>query len=163
MMSRAEGKADLLAAVLPILDYLRSAAPTGEPVTPEVLAEQFPLDGPLLTAVRAKVVAGLDAGWLTPREANGVRFGRVAKPSPESRDFSIDAVDMDGPGPGHSHPMGEVDLCFALTEGAQFDGNPEGWVVYGPSSWHIPTVTDGRMAVLYFLPTGAIRFESQPS
>jgi len=158
MMSRSEGKADLLAAVMPILEHL--AAHPG--ATAASLASTFPLDSDLLRAVREKVVAGLEAGWLTPREAGGVKFGRVAKTSAESMGYTIDAVDMNGPGPGHTHPEGEVDLCFALTNGARFDGHPEGWVVYGAGSWHVPTVTDGRMAILYFLPNGAIRFEPRP-
>ena len=45
----------------------------------------------------------------------------------------------------------------------RFDGNPPGWTVYPPGSWHIPTVTSGKMAILYFLPEGAMRFEAQPA
>jgi len=31
-------------------------------------------------------------------------------------------------------------------------------VVYGAGSEHVPTVTDGAMLILYFLPGGAIEF-----
>ena len=65
---------------------------------------------------------------------------------------------MDKPGPGHEHPAGEFDLCFAVDAGARFDDRPEGWTVYPPGSWHVPTVTGGRMDILYFLPGGKIRF-----
>lgn len=160
MLSRAEGKADLLAAVTPILDHLSQS---GLPGSADELAERFPLNSALLATIREKVLAGLEAGWLTPKEAGGVKFGRVASAGEDSRGYTIDAVDMNGPGPGHTHPQGEVDLCFALEEGSLFDGNPEGWVVYGPGSWHVPTVSNGRMAILYFLPGGAIRFEARPT
>ena len=56
-----------------------------------------------------------------------------------------------------------MDLCFALDGDPTFDGNPPGWTVYGPESWHVPTVADGTMAILYFLPGGAIRFEERPA
>ena len=84
-----------------------------------------------------------------------MRFGRVSKALPETRDFAVDAVDMEGPGPPHTHPRGELNLCFALDGSPTFDGQPPGWVVLGPGSWHVPTVAGGRMAILYFLPGGA--------
>ena len=68
---------------------------------------------------------------------------------------------MNGPGLAHTHPNGEIDLCFAMDGDPRFDGHPEGWVVYGPGSWHVPTVTGGTMAILYFLPSGAIAFGPQ--
>lgn len=160
MTEPADAKAELLATLQPILAHLSAQ---GSTATAASLDAAFPLSGALLSQVRTQVEAGLAAGWLTPRQAGGVRFGRVAKSRESSLGFTIDAVDMDGPGPGHTHPEGEFDLCFALTQGARFDGHPEGWVVYPPGSWHVPTVTDGRMAILYFLPNGAIRFESQPT
>jgi len=65
---------------------------------------------------------------------------------------------MTEPGPGHAHPRGEVDLCMAIEGDPRFDGRKEGWTAYAPGSWHIPTVQGGRMAILYFLPGGEIRF-----
>ena len=69
---------------------------------------------------------------------------------------------MSGPGPGHVHPNGEFDLSFALDGNPKFDGQAEGWLVLPPGSWHTPTVTDGRMGILYFLPNGAIEFGPRP-
>ncbi len=161
--ARTLGKQSLLDTLAPLLDALQSADPGDTDLTGR-LTHRFPLDGPELTAVRTQVEKGLSEGWLTPREAGGVRFGRVAKPAtPGSLGFSIDAVDMNGPGPGHTHPNGEIDLCFALEGDPRFDGNPPGWTAYGAGSWHVPTVTGGRMVILYFLPEGAIRFEAKPT
>ena len=84
-----------------------------------------------------------------------MRFGRVAK---DLCGFSIDCVWMNGAGPRHRHPNGEIDLCFATSGAARFDGEPEGWVVYGKGSAHVPTVSEGEMLILYFLPGGAIEF-----
>jgi hypothetical protein len=70
---------------------------------------------------------------------------------------------MAKPGPGHTHPNGEIDLCFAVSGAPRFDGNAPGWTVYPPNSWHVPTVEGGVMDILYFLPGGAIRFEPKPT
>lgn len=153
---------ELIAALQPILDHLAELDPD-DPDTVHELTDAFPLEGPELVLVRTLVELGLSEGWLCPKEANGVRFGRVAKAGKATHGFSIDAVDMDAPGPGHTHPQGEFDLCFALEGEPLFDGRPEGWTVYAPDTWHVPTVRGGRMAILYFLPDGAIRFEPRPS
>jgi len=111
--------------------------------------------GDSIAAIRKAALAHIDSEWLMPKEAGGVRFGRVAK---ELCGFSVDCVYMNGPGPRHRHPNGEIDLCFATKGEARFDGQREGWLVYGKGSAHVPTVTDGEMLILYFLPGGAIEF-----
>ena len=147
----------LLSLLSPLLQRLADEDPSDATLAARLNAD-FPIDGAIVAPIRDWVLKGVRSGELTPREAGGVRFGRVAKASAETQGFSIDAVDMSGPGPGHTHPEGEFDLCFSLEGTPAFDGNPEGWTVYGPDSWHVPTVQKGRMAILYFLPNGAIRF-----
>ena len=120
-----------------------------------IVESAAPIDGELVREIRAAAEAGVVAGWLLPREAGAVRFGRVAK---DLEGFSVDAVLMTSPGPRHRHPNGEIDLCFARDGDPRFDGHAEGWVVYGPDSTHVPTVTGGEMLILYFLPGGAIEF-----
>jgi hypothetical protein len=74
----------------------------------------------------------------------------------------VDVVDMDDvAGPHHRHPNGEIDLIMPLDGPAQFDGQPAGWMVYGPDTAHSPTVTGGRALVLYLLPQGQIEFTRQ--
>ncbi len=103
--------------------------------------------------------AGIADGWMCKHEGGGIRYGRVIKALPDTHGFSVDVVDMDNVvGPHHLHPEGEIDLIMPLTEGAQFDGHPAGWCVYGPGSAHKPTVSNGRALVLYLLPQGAIEF-----
>jgi len=150
------------AAVLrPIVEVLKGIDANSASAT-EQLNTLLPLDDPRIIAARTLVEHGLTEGWLAPREAGGVKFGRVAKPSEDTHGFSIDAVEMSGPGPGHVHPNGEFDLSFALEGTPTFDGQPEGWIVLPPQSWHIPTVAGGRMGILYFLPEGAIAFGPKP-
>ncbi len=151
----------LLEALGPILDHLETVDMTS-PTAAQDLNTSLPIDSPLLRQVRNLVVSGIEAGELTPRGEEGMRYGRLAKATEDSRGFSIDAVHMDRPGPGHTHPNGEIDLCFDLSGSPLFDGEPPGWVVKKPGSWHIPTVSGGDMAILYFLPEGAIRFEARP-
>ncbi len=158
-MSNRESALDILA---PVLDIVRTIDPS-DPNAGARLTAELPLDSPAMTAVAKLVSEGLADGWMVPREGGGIRYGRLAKPTPDTHGFSIDAVDMSGPGPGHTHPAGEIDLCFALEGNPSFDGHPAGWVVLPPDSWHVPTVSGGRMGILYFLPGGEIHFGPKPS
>ena len=102
---------------------------------------------------------GIRAGWMCKYEADGVKYGRVSKPSPETGGFSVDVVSMeDIRGPHHRHPNGEIDLIMPLTSDALFDGCAAGWKVYGPDSAHSPTVSNGAACILYLLPDGKIEF-----
>ncbi|MHB1667887.1 4-hydroxylaminobenzoate lyase [Thiomonas sp.] len=102
---------------------------------------------------------GLAEGWLCEREAGGIRYGRVFKPSAELHNFSVDVVDMkDVVGPHHAHPNGEIDLIMPIDTDSEFDGRGAGWLVYAPGSAHHPTVARGRALVLYLLPEGRIEF-----
>jgi hypothetical protein len=119
----------------------------------------FPAAGGAYGAIFDTCLAGVAAGWMCNREAGGIKYGRVIKPSEVTHGFSVDVVQMEPvAGPHHRHPNGEIDLVMPLTDGAKFDGRDAGWLVYGPDSAHSPTVTQGRALVLYLLPAGAIEF-----
>jgi hypothetical protein len=110
-------------------------------------------------SLRQSCLQGVAEGWLCEREAGGIRYGRVFKPSAELHGFSVDVVDMDNVvGPHHAHPRGEIDLVMPIEGEARFDDHPAGWVVYAAGSAHRPTVADGRALVLYLLPEGSIEF-----
>ena len=148
---------DLLQALAPVLEHL-SRVDVDDASAGDRRNVELPLGGELLEPVEALVREGIAAGWLCPKEAGGIGFGRVSKPGPDSCGFSVDAVDMDRPGPEHIHPKGEIDLAFALEGSPTFEDRPAGWTVLGAQSQHVPTVAGGRMAVLYFLPDGAFEF-----
>ena len=152
---------DLLEALSPILNDL-AEIDHHAPGALDCLTGTWPIHGEALQQIRKLVIEGIEAGWFAPRGEEGMKWGRLAKSSPETRDYSVDGVLMQQPGPGHTHPNGEIDLCFAIDGDPRFDGHPEGWVVYGPNSWHTPTVSGGTMAILYFLPNGAISFGPRP-
>ena len=119
----------------------------------------FPADGAVFRQIADACKAGVAEGWMCQYEAGGLRYGRVIKPSEALNGFSVDVVDMkDIAGPHHRHPNGEIDLIMPVDEGACFDGQPAGWLVYGPDTAHSPTVTKGEALVLYLLPQGAIEF-----
>ena len=147
-------------ALAPVLDLVRTIDMTDLCAT-DTLEDAFPLESAAMLELKAIVREGVAAGWLAEREKDGVRFGRVHKAS-EERSHSVDCVHMDQAGPGHTHPRGEIDLCFAVSGDPEFDGRPPGWTVYTPGSWHEPTVTGGAMDILYFLPGGSIVFEAKP-
>lgn len=152
---------DLLATLAPILDAVQALDLTRPLDARRTLEEKFPVDGPVVQKARTLFREGVQAGWLCDKENAGVRFSRVKKSA--GTDLSIDAVHMSTPGPGHVHPNGEVDLCFAVSGAPRFDGNDPGWTVYPPGSWHVPTVDGGAMDILYFLPAGAITFGPRPA
>lgn len=114
---------------------------------------------PTYERIRSACQDAIVAGWMCDREAEGIRYGRVIKPAPETHGFSVDVVDMEEcAGPHHVHPNGEIDLVMPLDGVAAFDGRSAGWKVYEPASAHFPTVRGGRALVLYLLPQGAIQF-----
>lgn len=152
----------LVDALGPVCRFVRSLD-LSAPDAAARMEAAFPSNGPELASVRALVRRGVEEGWLCERENAGVRFSRVAKAMDATAGLSIDAVHMQSPGPGHTHPNGEVDLCFPVEGAATFDGRPAGWTVYPPGSWHVPTVAGGSMDILYFLPEGAITFGPRPA
>lgn len=145
----------------PVLAFARTLDVKDPAAAKAALDEAFPMDGDTMLELRALVRRGVEERWLAEREAGGVRFSRPRK-AQDASDVSVDVVHMDRPGPGHTHPNGEIDLCFAVSGEPRFDGAPEGWMVYPPASWHVPTVEGGVMDIVYFLPAGAIRFEAKP-
>jgi len=152
-------KEDLMKALQPILDVLKTINPS-DPAAAAALSRALPLDGDVLKTVRQLLREGVEARWLCDREAGPIRYSRVQKLDPSG--FSIDAVHMAAAGAAHTHPQGEIDLSFAVSGSPTFDGQPEGWVVYSPNTWHTPTVQGGAMDILYFLPGGAMQFGPRP-
>jgi hypothetical protein len=147
---------ELLAQAAVIAAFLRDLDAT-EPAVAEKALRGFRVSG-FEEALRAAHAEG----WATPKEAGGVRFGRIARADAALSGFSLDVVEMSAAAPGaHTHPRGEFDLSFVLDGQPRFDGRAPGWVVYPPGSRHVPTVTGGRMLIAYFLPGGEIAFEPQ--
>ncbi len=122
------------------------------------LTKRFDPTGDDAAKLNAALRALLDEGRIADRGELPVKWGRVAKADPATRGFSIDVVHMNGPGPRHKHPKGEVDYCIALDGEPTFDGRPPGWVVLPEGSVHVPTVAGGRMLIVYLLPDGAMEF-----
>lgn len=120
------------------------------------LEERFPAGGEEAAALRSELLSRLEKGELCERGELPMRWGRVSKATPESLDFTIDVVQMNGAGPKHRHPAGEVNFCIATEGSPTFDGQPPGWVVFAPDSVHVPTVEGGMMLIVYLLPQGAM-------
>jgi hypothetical protein len=71
-------KASLLAVLGPLLAELRGHDPAGGAQVAAVLNRSHPVEDAAMQDIFAKAKAGVAAGWLTPREADGVRFGLLA-------------------------------------------------------------------------------------
>jgi hypothetical protein len=170
--STAETPERLLALLSPILARVAELDVESR-TTPEAIHEleatlehEYPYAGAQVQAIGELLALGVKAGWLADRGTPDARFGRVAKPGPATHGLSIDVVSMLGAGVEHSHPRGEVTLGFVAEgqvgedtrQSCHFEARPPGWVVLGPSSRHVPTVTGARMNLIYFLPGGAVEW-----
>lgn len=124
------------------------------------LEADFPYAGEHVQALGRAIQAGIDAGWLANRGDADARFSRVAKASADTHDLSIDVVSMIGGAVEHTHLEGEVTVGFPAqgTQSCQFEGRDPAWVFLPPGSRHVPTVTGGRMNLIYFLPHGAVEW-----
>lgn len=142
----------------PLIDAARGLDLSQPSSARDELRRRFDPDGERARALNAQLIELLEQGRIAERGAMPVKFGRVAKAVPETEDFSIDVVHMDGAGPHHRHPQGEVNWCVALDGDPRFDGQPAGWVVMPVGSAHVPTVSGGRMLIVYLLPQGQIEF-----
>lgn len=122
------------------------------------LRAAFP-DGDALTAALRQAHS---AGELPLRAASAeVSFGRLARPA-DAGGCSIDLVDIAGSGAGHTHPTGEVSWCVPWSGEPEFEGVGGGWAVLPPTSHHVPTVTGGRMLIVYWIPDGKVTWDPAP-
>lgn len=154
----ADTKESLTEALLPLMRTLAATNFADRDATLAAAEKDHPYRGAYVADLRRRLTAACEAKTICERGEPPVYWGRLAKATPASLNFSIDAVLMTGPGPGHTHPNGEFSLAFALEGDPRFDGRPEGYVLEKPGSYHVPTVTGGKMLIVYFLPGGAMDF-----
>lgn len=148
----------LLDTFRPLLEAARGVALDDPTAARRVLTARFDPRGAQAAELNARLIEHLNKGEIANRGALPVKFGRVAKAGPETGDFSIDVVHMNGAGPQHRHPSGEINYCIALDGDPTFMGQRAGWVVELPGSQHVPTVAGGTMLIVYLLPQGRIEF-----
>ncbi len=150
----------MLAAIAELRPDTRTS-PDASNALVATLETKFPAGGTAMQALGDLLRRGVADGWLCDRGEPHARFCRVAKPSAETCDLSVDLVRLDGAGTAHVHPRGEVTLGFIADPGRsrgteRFEGQPPGWVMCRPGSAHVPTTTGGPMLLLYVLPGGAL-------
>ncbi len=148
----------MLTTFLPLLQAVQGLTLDDAASAQAQLNERFNPCGPEALAFNECLKALLEKGQIADRGELPVRWGRVAKPSEESLGFSIDVVLMNGAGPRHRHPKGEVNYCIALEGEPTFQDQAPGWVVETPGSEHVPTVSGGLMLIVYLLPDGSMEF-----
>lgn len=148
----------MLETFRPLLEAAAGLALDNPEHTRAALAQRFDPNGPAAQELSAQLVALYEQGRLAENGALPVRYGRVSKASEQSLQFSIDVVVMNGPGPLHRHPKGEINFAIRLDGEPRFDGQPAGWIVFPPNSQHVPTVRGGTMLIVYLLPDGKIEF-----
>ena len=142
----------------PLLDAAQGVATDDPRAAAAELARRLDPHGSVAANLARELVGLLAKGEIANRGELPVKYGRVAKAGPETHDFSIDVVHMNGAGPRHRHPQGEINYCIALDGSPTFMGQPAGWVVEPPGSEHVPTVAGGTMLIVYLLPQGRIEF-----
>lgn len=142
----------------PLLDAARGVDLTEPRRACSELERRFSAKGPAALALGRALGELLASKAIANQGEMPVRYGRVAKATDATSQFSIDVVHMNGAGPRHTHPLGEVNFCIALDGEPKFDGEPPGWVVLPPGSTHVPKVEGGTMLIVYLLPQGKIQF-----
>lgn len=149
---------DALVAMLSRLKSDLSALDLRRPEDAQAtLQQKYPLVGDYLVEVRRLCERGVEEGWLCTDERGGIRYSRLTGPS-KWFPYSVDAVELDGDGPPHGHPKGEINIGWQLDGDPKFCGQGPGWAVFAPGSHHVPSVCGGKMFLLYFLPNGAIEW-----
>lgn len=146
----------------PLLDAVRGLDLTDRSAAETELRSRLDPEGPTAQAVRDGMLELLAEGKIADRGEMPVRWGRVTKATEETHDLSIDVVLMNGPGPLHRHPTGEVSFCIPTEGKPTFEGANSGWVVLPPDSTHVPEVTGGEMLIAYLLPGGEMEFLEAP-
>ena len=114
----------MLQTFQPLLDAARGVDLTDGTAAEALLAQRLDPSGAEGARLREALLRLLEAGEIANRGEPPVRWGRVAKAGPDTDDYSIDVVLMEGPGPEHRHPRGEIDYCIALDGEPTFDGAP---------------------------------------
>jgi len=148
----------MLDTFLPLLEAAQGLDLTKPAEARDALQKRLDPNSARAAALRTSLLRLYEEGKIAQNGALPVRWGRAAKATPETLDQSIDVVVMNGPGPLHRHPLGEVNYCIALEGSPKFDGQEPGWVVFPPESRHVPTVSGGTMLIVYLLPKGQIEF-----
>lgn len=158
------GKPALMAAVARLLDFV-GEQPLDDKLE-RALNERF---GPgtdayheLLTLLRK----GIEEGWACYAEIDGpdYRRGQLAKASAATHGFSVESGALkDVLGNYHRHPRGEINMIGPVDPEARFCGHGAGWKVFPPDSRHHPTVTGGKVTMLFFLPNGEIEYLAPPA
>src|SRR5690348_13275011 len=98
----------------PLIDAARGVDLSDPVAAREMLRQRFDPAGQEARGLNERLRELIEAGRIAERGEMPVKFGRVCKATGETEDFSIDVVHMDGAGPHHVHPMGEVNWCVAL-------------------------------------------------
>ena len=148
----------MLDTFLPLLEAAQGLDLTKPAEARAALQKRLDPNSARAAALRTSLLRLYEEGKIAQNGALPVRWGRAAKATPETLDQSIDVVVMNGPGPLHRHPLGEVNYCIALEGSPMFDCQEPGWVVFPPESRHVPTVSGGTMLIVYLLPKGQIEF-----
>ena len=142
----------------PLLDAARGIDLSEPEAAREELARRFDPHGAAAHDLRATLIDLLDEDAIAENGEMPVKWGRVSKAGAETNDYSIDVVLMNGPGPRHTHPSGEIDYCIPMEGEPTFEGCPSGWVVMPAGSTHVPAVENGTMLIVYLLPGGEVEF-----
>jgi hypothetical protein len=142
----------------PLLDAARDLDVSDTTAAETLLNERFDPQSEAGLALSAKLLEMLEAGEIANRGELPMTFGRVSKACPESDNFTIDVVRMNGAGPKHRHPKGEINYAVRIAGAPKFDGREPGWIVFGEGTEHVPTTTGGDMLIVYLLPEGAFEF-----
>lgn len=139
----------------------------------EFLNKNYGPGNPLYEDMCKYVKIGLEEGWCANIDMDGPKYRRskIRLPSQDTRWLSITTVYMESQeeysGQYHRHPYGEINCVVQLDKTAELAGlqgwQGAGWTSPDPGSHHYPQVRGGALVALFFLPSGRISYDANPS
>ena len=76
----------------PVMDAIADTGVTSDPESK--LNAAFPPDGETLHTIERACHDAIAAGWMCTQGGEGRRFGRIVEPSYDTRNLSVDVVDL---------------------------------------------------------------------
>ena len=96
----------------PLLSFLQKQ--TVDTQLQYTLSKKFPLSSALIQDIKTWCLSAINDGSVRMRGPKSLRFGNLLHQKRNDYGFRIDIVDMTGIGPGHVHPLGEINLVLQL-------------------------------------------------
>lgn len=165
MLPDGPHKPAMLAALRRVMDDI-----AGEPLAPALEATlngRYGVGSEAYRTLSGLLLQGVEEGWAAYAPIGDdpdYRRGRIQEPCEETHQISVESgLLRDVKGQYHRHTTGEINMIIPIDPDGAFCGQGAGWKVFAPMSEHYPTVTGGKVLIMYLLPQGRIEYCDPPA